>query len=164
MGAERFARTRVTAFDVVRAMEVHRYRAVIVENVVEFATRWELLQWWLDGMRLLGYRVQLVSANAAHVGDEHNPPAPQLRDRVLIAYLDSFMIQIPRFTRSGYAPPACRGLLCDVRGMRPDCRRAHRLRMARCRRPEGRGLYWSRSGRRCPVRRRLARRRVAGCC
>jgi DNA (cytosine-5)-methyltransferase 1 len=83
LGAARFARTRATAFDVLRAVEVHRYKVVCIENVVEF-TRWELFAWWLAALRLLGYRIELVSVSAAHAGDEHNPPAPQLRDRIYI--------------------------------------------------------------------------------
>lgn len=83
VGAARFARTRATAFDVLRATEVHRYKVVCIENVVEF-TRWELFSWWLEALRLLGYRVEIVSASAAHIGDERNDPAPQLRDRIYI--------------------------------------------------------------------------------
>ena len=47
-------RSRATAFDVIRAAEVHRYKVIIVENVVEFAA-WELFDWWLAGLRNLGY-------------------------------------------------------------------------------------------------------------
>ena len=47
-----FDRTRATFHDVIRATEVHRYSAVLVENVVE-ATEWELFDWWLGGMQLL---------------------------------------------------------------------------------------------------------------
>jgi len=76
-------RSRATAFDVIRAAEVHRYRVVIVENVVEFAD-WPLFGWWLDGMRKLGYRPQIISVSSAHVGGPGNPFAPQWRDRIYI--------------------------------------------------------------------------------
>lgn len=76
-------RSRATAFDVIRAAEVHRYRVVIVENVVEFAD-WPLFDWWLDGMRKLGYHAQIVCVSSAHVGDQQNPWAPQWRDRLYI--------------------------------------------------------------------------------
>lgn len=78
-----FERTRATALDVIRATEVHRYDAVLCENVVEFATDWEMFDWWLGGMTLLGYEHQIVSASSAHLGDD---PAPQWRDRVYIVF------------------------------------------------------------------------------
>lgn len=79
-------RTRATAYDVIRATEVHRYKAVLCENVVEFVTDWELFDWWRRGMELLGYNSQVVSASSAHIGGEGNVPAPQWRDRVYIVF------------------------------------------------------------------------------
>jgi DNA (cytosine-5)-methyltransferase 1 len=78
-------RTRATFHDVIRATEVHRYKAVIVENVTE-AADWELFDWWLQGMLLLGYEVQFVSVSSAHVGDEDNGHAPQWRDRLYMVF------------------------------------------------------------------------------
>ncbi|ACU72923.1 C-5 cytosine-specific DNA methylase [Catenulispora acidiphila DSM 44928] len=86
LGNRKFRRTRATALDVMRAAEYHRYRAIVVENVIDFVTRWELFGWWVMGMCLLGYRFQLVSVSAAHVGDEHNPAANQLRDRIYAVF------------------------------------------------------------------------------
>lgn len=65
---------RATAFAVIAATEVHAYPAVIVENVVEF-TDWVLYDWWLDGMRALGYQAQTVILDAADFG------VPQRRRR-----------------------------------------------------------------------------------
>jgi DNA (cytosine-5)-methyltransferase 1 len=79
-------RTRATFHDVIRATEVHRYTAVVVENVPDVVDRWELFDWWIDGMRRLGYRAQLVSASSAHVGGPGNPWAPQWRDRLYIVF------------------------------------------------------------------------------
>jgi DNA (cytosine-5)-methyltransferase 1 len=84
--AETYVRTRACALDVIRATEVHHYDAVIVENVVEFARDWELYDWWVQGMCLLGYQVQTVNVSAAHVYGEGNPPAPQWRDRIYIVF------------------------------------------------------------------------------
>jgi DNA (cytosine-5)-methyltransferase 1 len=81
-----FERTRATFHDVIRATEVHRYLAVLVENVVEVAHQWELFDWWVDGMLRLGYRVQIVCVSAAHVGGEDNPHAPQWRDRLYLVF------------------------------------------------------------------------------
>ncbi|MCM2427359.1 DNA cytosine methyltransferase [Streptomyces sp. RKAG337] len=77
-----FDRTRATAYDVIRATEVHRYDIVLIENVIEFAVDWELFDWWRKGMELLGYRSQFVSVSSAHIGDAGNAPAPQWRDRI----------------------------------------------------------------------------------
>lgn len=83
--SEAFERTRATFWDVIRATEVHRYDAIMVENVVE-AARWELFDIWLAGMDALGYEHQFLSVSAAHVGGENNPHAPQWRDRLYIVF------------------------------------------------------------------------------
>ena len=77
-------RTRATFWDVIRAAEVHRYRAVIVENVVEAAWHWVLFDEWVRCMRKLGYTEQIVCVSSAHIGDESNLPAPQWRDRLYV--------------------------------------------------------------------------------
>ncbi|MGW6531409.1 DNA cytosine methyltransferase [Streptomyces venezuelae] len=79
-------RTRATAYDVIRATEVHRYQAILCENVVEFAVDWELFDWWRKGMEMLGYHSQIVSASSAHIGGDGNTPAPQWRDRIYIVF------------------------------------------------------------------------------
>jgi DNA (cytosine-5)-methyltransferase 1 len=73
-------RSRATMFDVVRFSEFHRYRLVIVENVLE-VTRWELFPEWLTMMQKLGYRHRIVSLNSmfAH-------PTPQSRDRIYVVF------------------------------------------------------------------------------
>ncbi len=81
-----FDRTRATAYDVIRATEVHRYAAILIENVVEFATDWELFDWWLSGMTKLGYNHQTVCVSSAHVGGDGNDHAPQWRDRLYIVF------------------------------------------------------------------------------
>jgi DNA (cytosine-5)-methyltransferase 1 len=78
-------RTRATFWDVVRATEVHRYKVILIENVVEAAS-WELFDIWLSAMDKLGYHHQFVSVSSAHVGDETNPHAPQWRDRLYIVF------------------------------------------------------------------------------
>lgn len=80
-------RTRATAYDVLRATEVHRYKAVLCENVVDFAVDWELFDWWRSGMHLLGYTSQVVSVSSAHVGGPDNLPAPQWRDRIYVVFV-----------------------------------------------------------------------------
>lgn len=80
-------RTRATAYDVLRAVEIWAYDAILIENVVEFALDWPLFSWWLDGMTRLGYRHRIVCANSAHIWSDGNPPAPQWRDRLYILFL-----------------------------------------------------------------------------
>lgn len=84
---EAWQHTRATAYDVLRAAEVWRFEAIIVENVVEFVSDWPLFWWWVDGLKRLGYQCQVASINSAHVGAEDNPHAPQWRDRVYIMFV-----------------------------------------------------------------------------
>ena len=82
-----FERTRVTFWEVVRAAEIHRYKAILIENVVE-AAHWELFDVWLSAMTALGYHHQFVSVSAAHIGDDQgNAHAPQWRDRLYIGFV-----------------------------------------------------------------------------
>jgi DNA (cytosine-5)-methyltransferase 1 len=78
-------RSRMTMVDVIRAVEVHRYAAVVVENVVE-VTAWELFDWWLTGMTQLGYHHRIVCVSSAHIWGPGNPPAPQWRDRIYVVF------------------------------------------------------------------------------
>jgi DNA (cytosine-5)-methyltransferase 1 len=86
VGKDTFQRTRATAYDVIRACEVHMPPIVIVENVVEFCTRWKLFAWWLMGMMTLGYDYQIISANSAHIEGPDGETAPQSRDRMYIMF------------------------------------------------------------------------------
>lgn len=79
--------TRATAYDTLAAIEAQGYLAVLIENVLEFATDWPLFLWWLQAAKLLGYNHHIVSANSAHIWDDENPPAPQWRDRIYILLL-----------------------------------------------------------------------------
>jgi DNA (cytosine-5)-methyltransferase 1 len=85
-------RSRATMWDVVRFTEVHDYRAILVENVVE------VVQWahprgeagsqfrnWVGAMTNMGYQHKLISLNSMHA-HAHGLPAPQSRDRVYVAF------------------------------------------------------------------------------
>lgn len=79
-------RSRLLMFDVLKFIEHHRYRAVIVENVVDIATQEKYrLAWyeWRKRLRALGYRFQVVSLNSMHA-QLLGAPAPQSRDRIYI--------------------------------------------------------------------------------
>lgn len=79
-------RSRLLMFDVLRFVEHHRYRALVVENVVDIATNkrfapeWTL---WRKGLANLGYDFRIVSLNSMHAST-HGGPAPQSRDRLYI--------------------------------------------------------------------------------
>lgn len=87
-------RSRATAFDVIRAPPRSTgIKVIVVENLVEMAS-WELFDWWLAGVRSLGYTAQILCVSAAHIGDDTNSPAPQWRDRMYVV-----------FTRDGIPTP-----------------------------------------------------------
>lgn len=79
-------RSRLLMFDVLRFIEYHRYRLVIVENVVDIATQakyrtaWDI---WRSELRALGYRFRVVSLNSMHA-QAFGAPAPQSRDRIYV--------------------------------------------------------------------------------
>jgi DNA (cytosine-5)-methyltransferase 1 len=78
-------RSRATMWDVPRFAEYHRYRAVVVENVVE-AARWEMFPAWLHAMDCLGYAHRIVWANSMHFPAQTTPRAPQSRDRMYVVF------------------------------------------------------------------------------
>jgi DNA (cytosine-5)-methyltransferase 1 len=75
------ARSRATMWDVCRFAEFHRYRRIIVENVIEAHTQWPLFSTWLQAMHVLGYRHKLLSLNSMFCW-----PTPQSRDRLYIHF------------------------------------------------------------------------------
>jgi DNA (cytosine-5)-methyltransferase 1 len=77
-------RSRMLMQDVPRFTEVHRYRAVIVENVTDIL-KWEHLDVWLARMANMGYRHRTVVLNSAFAV-ALGPGAPQLRDRVYFVF------------------------------------------------------------------------------
>ena len=79
-------RSRLLMFDVLRFIEHHRYRAVVVENVVDIATQPKYARaWtaWRRGLSKLGYAFRIVSMNSMHA-QTHGLPAPQSRDRLYV--------------------------------------------------------------------------------
>lgn len=94
-----FDRTRATAWDVIRATEVHRYKIIVTENVAEFVTDWELYDAWRECMHKLrpGYRSVVVSVSSAHVGGPGNDPAAQWRDRCYTIFVRND-VPMPDFT------------------------------------------------------------------
>ncbi|WP_204295300.1 DNA cytosine methyltransferase, partial [Actinoplanes campanulatus] len=81
---EAVIRSRMLMQDVPRFTEVHRYQAVIVENVTD-VLKWSHLGEWLRRMRLLGYEHRTLVLNSAFTA-ALGPGAPQLRDRVYFVF------------------------------------------------------------------------------
>lgn len=121
--AAAYERTRACALDVLRATEVHRYDAVVVENVVEFARNWELFDWWIEGMCRLrpGYEVQILCADSAHIAGESNDPAPQWRGRIYVVFTRKGIAKPELSLRPTSYCPACESLVEGVQWWkRPD--------------------------------------------
>lgn len=78
--------SRLLMFDVLRYIEHHRYRRVIIENVVDiavsakYAIAWQV---WREKLSALGYEFRVVSLNSMHA-QYGGLPAPQSRDRLYI--------------------------------------------------------------------------------
>jgi len=68
---------RATALAVVHCAEVTRPKAIVVENVPAFQ-RWELFDWWVAGLRQLGYDIDVRQLVASRFG------VPQRRKRLFI--------------------------------------------------------------------------------
>lgn len=77
-------RSRATMWDVPRFAEHHRYRAIIIENVVD-AAKWVPFPAWLMTMELLGYEHEQVWLNSMHA-QAFGLPAPQSRDRMYVVF------------------------------------------------------------------------------
>jgi len=79
-------RSRLLMFDCLKFIDYHRYRLVIIENVVDIATQakyrtaWTV---WRQELRALGYAFRVVSLNSMHA-QTFGAPAPQSRDRIYI--------------------------------------------------------------------------------
>ena len=76
-------RSRATMYDVPRFAEQHRYRAIVVENVVE-VVKWVGFRGWLVTMDDHGYDHEIVCLNSMHAPAMAAPRAPQSRDRVYV--------------------------------------------------------------------------------
>lgn len=73
-------RSRATMWDVPRFAEYHKYKAIIVENVVD-ARHWIMWDAWLHAMQSLGYDWEIVYHNSMFAW-----PTPQSRDRMYVVF------------------------------------------------------------------------------
>ncbi|WP_158886148.1 DNA cytosine methyltransferase [Amycolatopsis anabasis] len=78
-------RSRATMWDVVRFTEHHRYKVVVVENVVE-AVNWVMWKSWLSAMHAMDYEHHVVYANSMHFPGALTGRAPQSRDRIYVVF------------------------------------------------------------------------------
>lgn len=128
-------RSRATMWDVPRFAEVHRYQAVIVENVVD-AWHWEPFRAWLMAMDCLGYDHHIVFLNSMHA-QAFGPGAPQSRDRMYVVFWRKGN-RIPDFVRVTSPAAIC-----------PECGHV-RARQAFKRQDRAWGRYRSQYVFRCP--------------
>lgn len=77
-------RSRATMWDVPRFAEVHKYKLIITENVVD-AAKWVMFDAWLMAMDALGYDKHIVYMNSMHA-QLGGLPAPQSRDRMYVIF------------------------------------------------------------------------------
>ncbi|MBF6671546.1 DNA cytosine methyltransferase [Glutamicibacter sp. FBE19] len=77
-------RSRATMWDVPRFAEIHKYKLIITENVVD-AAKWVMFDAWLHSMDLLGYEHHIVYMNSMHA-QLGGLPAPQSRDRMYVMF------------------------------------------------------------------------------
>lgn len=73
-------RSRVTAGDILRHVEVHRYELIVVENVLQFRD-WEKFNSWQQQILNWGYESKIVYLNSAFCH-----PTPQSRDRMYVCF------------------------------------------------------------------------------
>ncbi|HEY9366902.1 DNA cytosine methyltransferase, partial [Streptomyces sp.] len=104
-------RSRLLMFDVLRFAEHHKYRAIVVENVVDIATQPKYrLAWqvWREQLSALGYRFKVVSLNSMHA-QAAGRPAPQSRDRLYVVAwrLGERAPDLARFQRPKAWCPRC---------------------------------------------------------
>ncbi|MGC5249635.1 DNA cytosine methyltransferase [Gordonia sp. DT219] len=100
-------RSRATMWDVPRFAEVHKYQAVIVENVVD-AWHWPPFSAWLSAMDSYGYDHKIVFLNSMHA-QRLGPGAPQSRDRMYVVFWrkGNRVPDLHRVTRPNAVCPEC---------------------------------------------------------
>jgi DNA (cytosine-5)-methyltransferase 1 len=94
---EAAVRSRSTMFDVLRFAEHHRYRAIVVENVVDVRD-WVLWPAWTTGLANLGYAHEVVYLNSMFA-QAAGAPAPQSRDRLYVVAWRDKRPDLGRWTR-----------------------------------------------------------------
>lgn len=130
-------RSRATMFDVLRFAEAHRYRGIVVENVVDVRD-WVLWPAWVTGLDNLGYNHQVVYLNSMFA-QQAGPPAPQSRDRLyVVAWRKGNRApDLHRWTRPPAWCPRCDAVVRPVQAWKRTDRQ--------------RGRYGSQYAWRCPA-------------
>lgn len=115
--------SRLLMFDVLRYVEHHKHRAVMVENVVDIATQakyrtaWTI---WRQELRALGYNFRVVSLNSMHA-QTFGAPAPQSRDRIyIVAWPEGERApELDRILRPKAYCPKCDVVVESVQSFKP---------------------------------------------
>jgi DNA (cytosine-5)-methyltransferase 1 len=110
-------RSRATMWDVVRFAEYHKYRVIIVENVVD-ARKWMLFDAWLNAMHNLGYDHKCLYLNSMHCH-----PTPQSRDRMYVVFWQKGNKKpMLEYTPAAYCPQCGTNVLAVQTWKRSDIR------------------------------------------
>lgn len=111
-------RSRALMEDVPRFTDVHRYKAIIVENVPDIL-KWSGLKVWIGRMRRLGYRCQVVVLNSAFA-HQLGEPAPQLRERAYFLFTQERYPEpdLNRWTRPLAWCPSCEQVVIAMMALR----------------------------------------------
>lgn len=92
-------RSRVTAWDAIYLALAHDPDCFVIENVVQFATKWVEYEEWLAAWHRMGYTVVELYLNAQFFG------VPQSRDRLyVVAYKRNAFPMRLRWTYPAYCP------------------------------------------------------------
>jgi DNA (cytosine-5)-methyltransferase 1 len=120
-------RSRATMWDVVRFAEHHRYRGIVVENVVD-AAKWVLWPAWRAALDSLGYCVHVIYLNSMHA-QALGAPAPQSRDRLYVmAHVGNRCPNLAKWTRPVAWCPACDEVVHAVQAFKDPAKRWGRYR------------------------------------
>jgi DNA (cytosine-5)-methyltransferase 1 len=121
---EAAVRSRSTMMDVLRFAEIHRYRAIVVENVVDVRD-WILWPAWVVGLDNLGYDYQVVYLNSMFA-QAAGAPAPQSRDRLYVVAWrrGNRAPDLTRWTRPPAWCPSCEQVIRPIQAWKnPDRQR-----------------------------------------
>ncbi len=121
-------RSRATMFDVLRFAERHRYRAIVVENVVDVRD-WVMWPAWITGLDNLGYHHQVVYLNSMFA-QGIGAPAPQSRDRLyIVAWRHGERTpDLARWTRPPAWCPGCQQVVRPIQAWKNPTRQRGRYR------------------------------------
>lgn len=114
-------RSRVTMGAVIRFSKVHKYKYVVVENVVDIC-QWQEFRTWYREMEALGYEHRTLFLNSMFFG------VPQSRDRIYIVFWLKGMPEPDLDFRPPAWCPRCQAVVDGVQSWKNPARKFGRYR------------------------------------